>query len=61
LLPWGILPIILVCVRKSEWQEISAWLDFLYEPTSSCLGVSSTNAPGEYPHTNLDYPQYGYH
>lgn len=24
LLPWGILPIILVCVRKSEWQEISA-------------------------------------
>jgi hypothetical protein len=24
LLPWGILPIILVCLRKSEWQEISA-------------------------------------
>ena len=24
LLPWGILPIIFVCVRKSEWQEISA-------------------------------------
>lgn len=24
LLPWGIVPIILVCLRKSEWQEISA-------------------------------------
>ena len=23
-LPWGILPLIFVCLRKSEWQEISA-------------------------------------
>jgi len=24
LLAWGILPLIFVCIRKSEWQEISA-------------------------------------
>jgi hypothetical protein len=24
LLPWAILPLIFVCLRKSEWQEISA-------------------------------------
>ena len=24
LLPWAILPLIYVCLRKSEWQEISA-------------------------------------
>ena len=24
LIPWAILPLIFVCLRKSEWQEISA-------------------------------------
>ena len=27
-IPWAILPLIFVCRRESEWQEISAWLDF---------------------------------